>query len=167
MIAKFNARVAGPLVEGKRILRAKAFSLVEVLVGVALMAIMGTALYTGFSYGFSEVRILRENLRATQILSEHMEVTRLLNWDELVNLPGYIPTNFTAPFFANTAPTNSTGGGLSYTGSVSVTTLPMAESYSNDLRMILVQLTWKSGNVQRQRQMRTLVSQYGMQKYVY
>lgn len=166
MLAEFNIRIARPIIDGKRTLRAEAFSLVEVLVGVSLVAIMSVSLYTGFAYGFSELRLLRENLRATQILSEHMEVARMLSWDELVNLPGYVPTNFTAPFFASTA-TNSTGGGVTYTGSVSVTTVPMAESYSNDLRMILVQVTWNSGNVQRQRQMRTLVSQYGMQKYVY
>lgn len=142
------------------------FTLAEVLVGVSLLGVMTVSLYTGISFGFAQVRLLRENLRATQILTERMEVARLLNWDQVVNLPGYIPTNFTAPFYAAN-PTNSTGGGITYSGSVSVTTVPMTESYSNDLRMILVQVTWNSGDVQRTRQMRTLVSQYGMQKYVY
>ena len=142
------------------------FTLAEVLVGVGVMGVMTLSLFAGFSFGFAGVRVLREDLRATQILTERMEVVRLLNWDEVVNLPGYIPTNFIAPFYAS-SPTNSTGGGVTYTGSVSVTTVPMTESYSNDLRKIQVQVTWTSGNIVRQRQMTTLVSQFGMQKYVY
>jgi type II secretory pathway pseudopilin PulG len=149
-----------------RACKSAGFTLAEVLVGVALTGMITVSLYAGLSFGFAEVRILRENLRATQILTERMEVARLLNWDQVANLPGYIPTNFTAGFYP-TAPTNSSGGGVTYTGTVSVTAAPISESYSNDLRMINIQVSWTSGNVRRQRQVRTFVSQYGLQKYVY
>jgi hypothetical protein len=54
-----------------------------------------------------------------------------------------------------------------YQGTVLVTSAPIAESYSNDLRMIQIQLTWQSGNRTHTRKATTFVSQYGLQKYVY
>ena len=141
-------------------------TLVEVIVGVGVLAIMTLSLYSGFAYAFAQIRLLQENTRATQILTERMELVRLLNWDQVVNYPGYIPTNFTAPFYADN-PTNVSSNALIYTGTVLVTNAPVTETYSNDLRMIQIQLSWQSGKVLRQRQMTTFVSQYGMQKYVY
>ena len=140
--------------------------MVEVMVAVAVMGIMLVSLYAGFAYGFSEIRLARENVRATQILEERMEVVRLLNWDQVANLPGYIPATFTAPFYADN-PTNPPPGTFIYTGTVVVTNAPVTETYSNDLRMIQIQVSWPSGNVIRQRQMTTFVSQYGMQKFIY
>ncbi len=123
-------------------------------------------LYGGLSFGFAEIQLSREDVRATQILEERMEVLRLFNWDQVVNQPGYIPATFTAPFYAAN-PSNSTGGGFVYSGTVIVTNAPITENYSNDLRMIQVQVTWTSGKLTRTRQMTTFVSQYGVQKYVY
>lgn len=142
-----------------------AFTLVEVMVGIALSAVMGVALYAGIGVAFSQLRLSRENLRATQILEGKMEVVRQYNWDQVVNLPGFIPTSFTEPFFADN-PTN-TAGNFIYTGSVTVTKAPVTETYSNDLRMVQIQLTWKSGSKTHKRQATTFISQYGLQKYVY
>ena len=139
-------------------------TLVEVMVAMAVLGFMMVALYAGFSSGFAVVRVSRENLRATQILAEGMEVARLYNWDQVVNQPGYIPATFTAPFYAN-GQTNAGTGGFLYTVTVSVTNAPISEAYSKDLRMIQINLTWKSGNITRNRQMNTFVSQYGMQNY--
>src|SRR5690242_1704126 len=69
-----------------------AFTLVEAMMGVAVMGIMLVTLYGGFLFAFSEMRLARENVRATQILQEKMEVARLYNWDQVVNTPGYVPT---------------------------------------------------------------------------
>ncbi len=120
-------------------------TLVEVMVAMAVLGFMMVALYAGFSSGFAVVRVSRENLRATQILAEGMEV---------------------APFYAN-GQTNAGPGGFLYTVTVSVTNAPISEAYSKDLRMIQINLTWKSGNITRNRQMNTFVSQYGMQNYIY
>ena len=76
-----------------------------------------------------------------------------------------VPATFTAPFYADD-PTNNTGS-LTYTGMVTVAAAPVTETYSNDLRMITIELTWPSGNLVRRRQMTTLTSQYGVQKYIY
>jgi uncharacterized protein (TIGR02598 family) len=143
-----------------------AFTLVEVMMGVAVMAIMLVTLYGGFTFGFAEMRLARENVRATQILQEKMEVARLYNWDQVANTPGFIPTTFTASFYVDN-PTNAPAGNFSYSGTVLVTNAPITETYAGDMRMIQIQLTWKSGNVTRKRQMTTFVSQYGLQKYVY
>src|SRR5438309_2049072 len=60
-------------------------TLVEVMVAMAVLGFMMVALYAGFSSGFAVVRVSRENLRATQIMAEGMEVARLYNWDQVVN----------------------------------------------------------------------------------
>ena len=136
------------------------------MVAVGILGIMTVALYAGFAFGFNQIRLARENLRAIQVIEERMEVVRLLNWDQVINLPGYIPTSFTAPFYADNA-TNAPSNNFYYTGTVQVASAPLSESYSNDLRMIKIQVTWPSGKLLRKRQMTTFVAQYGMQKYIY
>jgi len=135
------------------------------MVGIAVTAIMGVALYFGIGVAFSQLRLSRENLRATQILEGKMEIVRQYNWDQVVNLPGFIPASFTEPFFADN-PTN-TPSNFIYTGTVIVTNAPVTETYSNDLRMIKIKITWTSGGITHKRQATTFVSQYGLQKYVY
>jgi type II secretory pathway pseudopilin PulG len=135
------------------------------MVGVAVMALMLVALYGGFTFAFAEARLARENVRATQVLQEKMEVVRLYNWDQL-NQSGFIPNQFTEAYYVGN-PTNAPTGNFSYSGQVTVTNAPITESYKGDLRMVQIQVSWKSGNVVRTRQMRTFVSQYGLQKYVY
>src|SRR6266404_9874765 len=84
-------------------------TLVEVMVAISLLGFMVVSLYAGFSSGFAVLRVARENLRATQILEERMEVIRLIKWDDVA--PGFIPTTFSAPFYAADA-TNTTAGGF-------------------------------------------------------
>ena len=137
-----------------------AFTLVEVMVGVLLMGIMLVSLYAGFAFGFAQIRIARENVRATQILLEKMEVVRLLNWDQVIK-PSNIPNNFKAPLYADSPPLNF------YKGTVQVTSAPLTETYANAMRMIQIRVSWTSGGVIRERQMTTFVAQYGMQQYEY
>jgi type II secretory pathway pseudopilin PulG len=148
-------------------IRVAAFTLIEVLMGILVVGVTITGLYTGVYFSFGEIQLLRENERATEILTQNMEVVRLFTWDQVINLPGYIPTNFTAPFYATGNPTNSSGSGVTYAGVVSVVTPATGETYASDLRQITITLTWRSGNETRTRQMTTMVSQYGLQKYVY
>src|SRR5216117_2837899 len=77
-----------------------AFTLVEVMVGVGVMGIMMVSLYAGFAFGFSQIRLARENVRATQVLEERMEVIRLVNWNDVIT-SDYVPTKFTAPFYTD------------------------------------------------------------------
>jgi type II secretory pathway pseudopilin PulG len=161
-----NMKPSKPMCERPPSRNWAAFTLVEVMLGVGVMGIMSVALYAGFTFAFAEIRLAQENVRATQILEERMEVVRLLNWDQVANLPGYIPSTFTAPFYADN-PTNPPSDSFNYTGTVLVTNAPVTETYSSDLRMIQIQVRWPSGKFIRQRQMTTFISQYGVQKFVY
>jgi type II secretory pathway pseudopilin PulG len=147
-------------------LRARAaFTLAEVMMGVAVMAVMFVSLYLGFTQGFAVIQLARENLRATQVLQEKMETVRLYTWEQ-INTPGFIPATFTAPFYATGSGTNQ---GIIYNGTVSIgnPNPAMAESYAADMKQVDVQLSWTSGNVLRTRKMRTLVSRYGLHNYIY
>lgn len=132
------------------------------MVAVGLGGIMFVSLYTGFSSGFAVVQLARENLRGTQILQEKMETIRLYTWDQITT-PGFIPTNFTDVFFPGTQAVS----GLIFTGKVTIASAPITEAYSNDLKLVTVEVNWISAKVLRTRSMSTLVSRYGLQHYIY
>jgi len=155
---QFNRSGAGSRSDSER-----GHNIPEVMVAVGVLGIMLVSLYAGFTSGFAVLRVARENLRATQILEEKMEVIRLIKWDDVA--PGFIPTSFSAPFDA-TSPTSASGA-FAYEGTVLVTNTPVSGSYADKLRMIQIDLTWQSGNVTRKRQMTTYVSKYGLQNYIY
>ncbi|HTL16475.1 MAG TPA: prepilin-type N-terminal cleavage/methylation domain-containing protein [Patescibacteria group bacterium] len=147
--------------------RDQAFTLIEVMVSVGVMGVLLVTLYAGISFGFYQIEVSREDERATQILAEKMEIVRLLSWDQVVNLPGYVPSTFTASYEV-TNPTNAPTNAFIYTGTVVVTNAPLSsEAYSNDLRMITITLNWASHGINHRRKMRTFVSRYGLQNYVY
>jgi prepilin-type N-terminal cleavage/methylation domain-containing protein len=140
-----------------------AFTLIEVIFAVAVMAVMFISLYLGFTQGFAVIQVARENLRATQILLEKAETVRLYNWDQ-INTAGFIPSTFTASFY----PAGTSGQqGITYSGTTTITNSPFSESYSNLARLVIFRVNWISGNIQRQRQMTTLVATNGLQNYIY
>ena len=95
--------------------RGRAFTLTEVLMSVAVLGVMLVSLYLAFSAGFTEIRVARENLRATQVLVQRAETLRLYTWTQL-NDPAYFKTNFTENSVAsprakdNVNPRSSIGG---------------------------------------------------------
>src|SRR5437867_11818669 len=94
-----------------------AYTLVEVLVCVALIVILFVSLYGGMTSGFSVTQASRENLRATQIMLEYMEGIRLYNWDQLT-ASNWIPANFTNYYYPLAVPGESRG--IPYVGTVVV-----------------------------------------------
>jgi|SRR5437667_4819644 len=144
-------------------LQQRAFTLIEVMAAVSVIGVLFVTLYLGLTQGFAIIQVARENLRATQVLQERMETVRLYTWDQL-NTAGFVPQTFTATFYPVG---NQTNQGVTYQGTMVVTNATVAESYGSDLKMILVTLNWQSGNVTRQRQMKTLVSHYGLHNYFY
>jgi prepilin-type N-terminal cleavage/methylation domain-containing protein len=139
-----------------------AFTLIEVMVAVAISGIVFVGLYSGISSGFAIVELARENLRAGQILQEKMETIRLYTWSQITT-DGFVPTNFTEFFFTST----QSASGLTYTGTVNIVAAPISESYSNDIKSVTVQVKWTSAGVLRSRDMVTFVSRYGLQNYIY
>ena len=140
----------------------RAFSLIEALVATLVLGISFVSLFAAFSTGFAAVEVSRENLRATQVLLEKLETIRLYSWTQ-INQSGFIPSTFTAPF--NPA-TNATGG-FTFGGTVTITNSPVSEAYSDDLKLVTVQVNWTSARITRKATMSTLVSRYGLQNYIY
>ena len=88
--------------------RPLAYTLAEVIVCVALVAILFVSLYGGMTSGFAVTQSSRENLRATQIMLEYMEGIRLYNWDQLT-ASNWIPGNFTNYYYPLAVPGESRG----------------------------------------------------------
>lgn len=138
------------------------FTLVEVLVGVVLLAVMFTVFYVGITAGFGMIQLARENLRATQILQEKTETLRLLTWEDLQQMQ----RSMMEPFYA---PGSDMESSLNYDLRVEIPdTSPIQDaSYAPDIKLVRVEATWMSGGVERRRSMSTYVSRYGLHRYRY
>ena len=142
------------------------FSLVEVLIGSAIVGIFFLSFFAMTGTGFNMVKSSRENLRATQIILNRMEGVRLFNWDQLSD------TNKLPPTFTESYDPSSTNGntGTVYTGTMTVTTPamnPTSTYASNGVKQVTVSLTWNSGGMNHTRTMSTYISRYGAQNYVF
>lgn len=140
-----------------------AFTLMEVVMAVAVIGIAFGSLYVGFRQSFGVIQLSRENLRATQILQEKMETIRLFDWTALTTAAN--PYYFTNTFYPAGTSTNQ---GVTYSGTRIIADSPLtAEAYSGDLKLVIFRITWTSGGIQRQREMTTLVSRYGLHNYIF
>lgn len=139
------------------------FSLFEATMSMAIVGICSLALFSGFTSGFFNMQLARENLRATQIMLEKTETLRLYNWNQ-INSNGFV-----LPAFTNRYDPNALNGsqGLTYTGTVTIGPAPLATSYSNQVRLVTVTLNWKTGGINRTRQFTTYIAQSGLQNYIY
>ena len=95
-------------------------------------------------------------------MEEKLETLRLYNWNQ-INSNGFIPSQFSASFY----PAGSTNVGVSYNGTMIITNFPTTESYSTNMRLVILTVTWTSGQSQRTRQMQSAVARYGLQNYIY
>jgi len=143
--------------------RHQAFTLMEVMLAVVIVGVEFVSLYVAISQGFAVVQSARENLRATQIMQEQVEIIRVLDWDKVTTTPS--PWNFYANFYPASATNNP---GITYSGLIAVTDAPVPSAYSADMRLIVVSLSWTNGansRLTRNRELRTLVSRYGLHNY--
>lgn len=165
-----------------------AFTLPEVLVAIALVGIMVAALYGGMTSSTLSVTLAREDLRATQVMLEKLEIVRSYTWAQLFpnvdpdesdeddgdtfdpddpdyvedDIPFTIPKTFTAPFI----PGDPDNGGFVYNGNIAIVPAPLTEQYSNSLAQVTIEVIWTSGGITRTRQMRSFFAQYGMQNNI-
>ena len=144
----------------------RGFSLVEVMIGSAIVGIFFLSFFAMTGTGFNMVKSSRENLRATQIMLNRVEGVRLFNWDQLTDT-NLLPTTFAE----NYDPTSTNGSlGTLYSGTLTVTTPTMTptNTYSaSGVKQITVSLSWNSGGMNHTRTMSTYVSRYGAQNYVF
>src|SRR6476619_3846588 len=81
----------------RAVLSQTAFTLMEVVVGMFVVGIVIVSLYTALTFGVRMVQLSRENLRATEILTEKMDMLRVYNWDQILSATE-IPREFDAYF---------------------------------------------------------------------
>jgi type II secretory pathway pseudopilin PulG len=148
--------------------RNRGFSLVEAVVGMALLGLVCMALFSGLFNSTFSVHLARENLRATQIMAEKLDTIRLYSWKQLTN-ETYIREDFNAPLHPPDplSPPQTNSSSAVYEGALYIESAPISEVYGKDLRLVTVELKWKTGGLQRNRSMSTLVSRYGTHKYIY
>ena len=147
----------------KRAADRRAFTLMEVMLAVVIVGVEFVSLYVAISQGFAVVQSARENLRATQIMQEQVEIIRVLDWDKIITTPS--PWSFNANFYPAGGTNNQ---GLTYSGTIAVTDAPVPAAYTADMRLVVVSLAWTNGanaHVSRNRELRTLVSRYGLHNY--
>jgi len=130
-----------------------AFSLIEATVGMAVMGTVLGAMLSGITTGTFTMRMARENLRATQIMLEKVETIRLYSWDQ-INTPNFIPPTFQATY----DPQGTPNVGLTYTGTMTIASAPIGSSYSNDMKMVTVHLSWQTSGLQRDREFSSYIS---------
>jgi len=144
----------------------RGYTLVEVVIAVAITAVMFVALYLGIAFGFRVSRSERENLRATQIILERMEGIRLFRFDQLSDT-NLNPATFTRNYYPQAGSGQSQG--ITYNGTVTVDTnitLDPSATYSSVMKKVTVQLSWVSEGVPRTRSISTYASQNGIQNYI-
>jgi len=141
---------------------ARAATLVEVIVSIALITISCAALLAALGYGFKLTKSLRENQRATQIMLEIAETLRLYSWDQ-VNSNGFIPSTFVAHY----DPQDPTNPGISYHANVTVASHPSAANYGTNMRVVTIVLNWTNGTMPQSRTLLTAISKDGLQNYVW
>src|SRR6185369_12703303 len=100
--------------------RHHAFTLMEVMLAVVIVGVEFVSLYVAISQGFAVVQSARENLRATQIMQEQVEIIRVLDWEKVTTTPS--PWNFNASFYPAGGTNNQ---GVTYLGSIAVTDAPV------------------------------------------
>src|SRR3954463_2142842 len=144
-----------------------AYTLIEVLVAVALIGIMVISLYAGFSSGFEILRLSREKSRATQILLQKIEVIRFCTWSQLPSLA----TTFHEPF--DPLATNADSQPPFYSGMVSIDSpegIPDDADYKTNMKQVTVAVRWTNFNgsvpIVWSNQITTLIARYGAQNHV-
>jgi type II secretory pathway pseudopilin PulG len=143
-----------------------AYTLAEVVMAVAVVGVVFVALYSGIVFCFDVTRSERENLRATQVLLRRMEGIRLFNWNQLSDTT-LNPLEFYERFFPGSP--GIPASGVTYTGRVEVAALDCdpPPTYSTNMRMVTVTLTWTSKSGLQTRSAFTYVARDGIQNYVY
>jgi Tfp pilus assembly protein PilV len=141
-----------------------AFTLMEVVVAMLVLMTISAAFYLGLSSCFSVVKTSREEVRATQIMTQKLEAVRLCTWSELTNF------SFKEPYDPLGA-TNSTAG-VAYYGTVTksaAASVPNTASYLNNMCLVTVNLTWTNsrGSAVYNRKMETHYARYGLQSYIW
>ncbi len=128
---------------------------------VVIVGILVIALYSALASAIPMVRSCQENEIVTQILSEKLDTVRLYNWNQINSLGRFMPSNFVVGI----DPLNPNSSNY-YTGTISVVTAPISETYRDNLLQVSVKVDWVSGSRPQSQSMVTYVAKYGLQTYI-
>ena len=168
--------------------RRAGFTLVEVVMGLALIGVCVGGVASGIMFGLKRAKNAQEELRATQIIAEKFEALRLYTWDQLKYAADFddpedaadafdpddphstgdeptdfvTPSTFTVPFTVGATNT----GDLVYSGAFDASMAAVSETYSNDLIQVTVSLTWPRHGATQSCSATTFFSRYGLQNNI-
>jgi prepilin-type N-terminal cleavage/methylation domain-containing protein len=146
--------------------RCGGFSLVEVVVAIAILGVGIVALYASLLNGFRVAQLSRENLRATQVMVELMDTLRLYSWDQITD-PKFTPKHFDVDYDPIGA-TNGGGGLFTYSCTMNVKKGPKDVEYGDNMKTVTLDIEWQNGSrVKRTRTFVTYVTRNGLQSYIY
>lgn len=144
-----------------------AYTLIEVLLAMVILTVISTAFYSALSSSFTLVQNTREDLRATQIMTQKLEALRLCRWDQLTNF-----SNFT--FRENYDPLSTNASGTVFVGTVvtnAAAAIPDTAAYKPNMRLVSLTVSWTnyvgSAAIPHTRQMDAYVALYGIQNYIW
>lgn len=142
------------------------FTLSEVVVAVAIIAIAFVSLYAGIFFSFGVTTFERENLRATQVILQRMEGIRLFSWNQVTNTT-LNPTTFYERYFPGSG--SLPPSGLTYTGQLVIAplTLDPVTTYQTNMKSVTVTVQWMSGTQLRTRSVTSYIARDGIQNYVF
>jgi prepilin-type N-terminal cleavage/methylation domain-containing protein len=147
-----------------RVASVEGYTLVEVVVAVALIGIMVVSLYAGFSSGFAVLRVSREKSRATQVLLQRIEGARFCTWSQLASFP----TTFQEPYDQRAG----NGTPAFYYGTITLgapSMIPDSADYKTNMQQVTVTVRWTNFNgtlaTGFSESMTTLVARYGAQNF--
>lgn len=147
-----------------------AYTLVEAIVAAVILGLVMISIFAGLTGGYSIINTFRQDMRATQILTQKTEFVRLCTWTQLNSLPSTFQDYYYSLASGGSASTNTT-----YYGTISVTDaqhiIPDEVSYYTNIDLVTINLTWTnylgSHPIVHQRQMQTLVAYHGLVNYIY
>jgi hypothetical protein len=146
--------------------RTAAFNLVEAAVAMGVIGLAIFALYTALLTGMEVVQRSRENLRATQVMTELMDILRLYNWEQVTD-PTFSPKQFNVDYDPIAA-TNGGSGVFTYNCVMTVSPGPTNLAYSDYMKTVTLNIDWQNGDHPgRTRAFVSYVTKNGLQSYIY
>src|SRR5688572_14094099 len=115
--------------------RNRGFSLVEAVIGMALLGLVAMALFSGVCNSVFSVQLSRDNLRATQVMAEKLDTIRLYSWKQLTNAT-YIKVDFDPPLQAPDPLSPPQTNSAVFEGAIYIKPAPVSEFYGKDMRLV-------------------------------
>lgn len=138
--------------------RSKGFSLVEVLVVTAMLAMVSLSLIGVFAYGFKLVSKTKQVTMATQVAQVQVERLRNTDYDTIPVAPG-VPTDLSATDF----PFLFTADGTCFLGNAKET-VSVAPGIDEKLKRLNVAITWNYQGQSMRKDIVTYIAKDGINR---